>query len=50
MPGKMVECPSCTKLMRSDNLKRHKNCCKMVRNGDGIQKSWIVLTNMWMVM
>ena len=36
MPGKMVECPSCTKIMRSDNLKRHKNSCKVARQGCGI--------------
>ena len=27
MPGKMIACSSCTKMMRSDNLKRHKRTC-----------------------
>ena len=36
MPGKMVECSSCTNIMRSDNLKRHKNFCKVARRGGGI--------------
>ena len=31
----MVECPSCTKVVRSDNLKRHKNTCKLARAGSG---------------
>ena len=27
MPGKKVECTSCGKVMRSDNLKRHQKIC-----------------------
>ena len=27
MPGKQVQCPTCLKTMRSDNLKRHKISC-----------------------
>lgn len=28
MPGKKVQCASCTRMMRSDNLKRHVRSCK----------------------
>ena len=27
MPGKQVQCPTCSKTMRSDNLKLHRNVC-----------------------
>ena len=28
MPGKMMSCVGCSKVMRSDNLKRHQKICK----------------------
>tara|TARA_Y100000296_G_scaffold83721_1_gene115398 strand:- start:13 stop:1059 length:1047 start_codon:yes stop_codon:yes gene_type:complete len=28
MPGKMIECSNCSKVMRSDNLGRHKKTCR----------------------
>ena len=31
MPHKQVQCSSCTKTMRSDNLKRHKVVCSSKR-------------------
>ena len=27
MPGKRVQCPTCSRMMQSDNLKRHENIC-----------------------
>ena len=35
MPGKMVACSSCTKIMRSDNLKRHKKTCPVRLSEEG---------------
>ena len=32
MPGKMVQCTSCSKTMRSDNLRRHARSCKNINS------------------
>ena len=34
MPGKMLECDGCHKIMRSDNLKNHLQTCKELRKDD----------------
>ena len=31
MPGKNVVCPNCSKIMRSDNMKRHQKACQDVK-------------------
>ena len=36
MPGKKVQCPTCPKIMRSDNLKRHRDMCLLRYEKDGI--------------
>ena len=32
MPGKMIQCTSCSKTMRSDNLRRHARSCKNINS------------------
>ena len=34
MPGKMRVCDGCHKIMRSDNIKRHKQTCRALRNNE----------------
>ena len=39
MPGKKYECNGCKKIMRSDNLKKHKKICKKNQETTSIQTS-----------